>query len=519
MRLECPREAKRLAQPVADAASAAGDIRLQALALAGLAEMDCLLCNYQESQSNGTRAAQLLQTLGDLQQESNALNIVARASSALGRNETAVEASLLSLELAKRAQDPRLASEAWAQLGHSLTYSRSFDAASAALIEAEEVAKRCGSSLDELVAIARQGNCEALRIVVLRHETGMLPTLERAGLLLVKFAGFKAAHDMAALAQPDQMPIQVFLDLVGALFHCWQGNLAETARTLHYARAWLDSTGVAPWMENFEALVACELAMAEQVWPSAERKARRMLELAAGTGNEQGAILGHMLLSHVFEQQNDLSSALAELKAIAARERQIRVASLATRPEVVAWQLDMRRSEQSRRDLQASTAQLTKLSMEDALTGIANRRCFDAEATQALRDGGDHNRFVCIALLDVDHFKQVNDFHGHGVGDKVLQVVAALLTEHVRQEDLAARLAGDEFVILFRQSENRLAWDICARLRTAVSNYPWQDIAPDLVVSVSMGVAQAVPGDSLEALLQRSDKAMYVHKNATRQAT
>ena len=514
--LECPREARRLAQPVAEAASEAGDAKLYARALAGLAEIDCLLCDYRESQTSGTRAARLLRELGDVHRESNALNTVARASSALGWNEAAVEAAFLSLELAKQTKSPRFVSEAYAELGYALTYSRSFEAAHAALTEAEDVARSCGSQLDELVALARQGNCEALRVVVHRHEVGTLPTLERAECLLKKFHTFKAKHDMRALAQPDQMPIQVFLNLVEALFLCWQGNKSEPRRQLRVTRDWMEETGVAPWMEIFAYLTACELALAEQDFESSEREALRMIQVAQGTGNQQALNLGHMLLACIYGDQGRLSKALREVKLIATLERQARIASLATRPEVVAWQLEMRRSEQIRQELLASTDQLTKLSMEDSLTGIANRRFFEIEAREALRFVDESTRPVCIALLDVDHFKQINDGHGHSVGDKVLQVIAALLVEHIRQEDLAARLAGDEFVILFRNQDARVAEKVCERLRIAVRAYDWNHLSSQLAVSVSIGVSQASAGDSLETLLIRSDAAMYTAKDAGR---
>jgi diguanylate cyclase (GGDEF)-like protein len=271
-------------------------------------------------------------------------------------------------------------------------------------------------------------------------------------------------------------------------------------------------------METFEALVTCEFAQATKDWPMAEQQAHRMVELADATGHEQSALLGHTLLCRAYEMRGQQARALLELKALAARERRIRSESLATRQEVVAWQLEVRRSERSRSDLQASAARLTKLSLEDPLTGIANRRRFETEATEALRDSFDKGQDVCVALLDIDRFKQVNDVHGHVVGDKVLQVVAALLTEHVRQEDLAARLAGDEFVVLFRHIDARSAEDICERLRSAVSRHCWPDLSPGLAVSVSIGVAQSQLGDSLESLLQRSDESMYLCKNASDRA-
>jgi len=240
-----------------------------------------------------------------------------------------------------------------------------------------------------------------------------------------------------------------------------------------------------------------------------------MVRLAEQTGGEQAALMGHLLASRIFEMQGKHQQALAALKQLAARERRIRSESLASRSTVVSWQLQVRSSEESRRSLEASAQLLERLALEDAMTGIANRRAFEQVATQALQashtDGG---RPLCLALIDVDRFKQINDRHGHVVGDKVLRVIAAMLTEHVRDEDFAARLAGDEFVLLLRQTALNKACEICERVRMAVAGHDWTAISPALRVTVSIGVAQSQGSDTLETLMRRSDASMYEHKAA-----
>jgi diguanylate cyclase (GGDEF)-like protein len=242
-----------------------------------------------------------------------------------------------------------------------------------------------------------------------------------------------------------------------------------------------------------------------------------MIELAEQTGREQTALVGHLLMSRVFEMQGKPQRALVELKKVAARERRIRSETLASRSTVVSWQLEMRRSEESRRALQASAHELERLALEDAMTGIANRRCLEQVAAQKLQaNRSGSGRALCLALIDVDRFKEVNDGHSHLVGDKVLQVIAALLTDHVREDDLAARLAGDEFVLLLSRTEFAEAVEICERVRRAVEAYKWAAISPGLSVTISLGVAQCQPGDTLESLMHRSDVAMYACKAASR---
>jgi diguanylate cyclase (GGDEF)-like protein len=298
------------------------------------------------------------------------------------------------------------------------------------------------------------------------------------------------------------------------------GRLREAETRLESVRAWLDERDAAPSMRGLEALVRCELAQAKGDWPGAERSAANMVEPAQQTGREQAALMGHLLASRVFEMQGKHQQALAELKHLAARERRVRSQSLASRSTVVSWQLEMRRGEESRRSLQASAQQLEKLALEDPMTGIANRRCFEQVATLGLRASqADGGRPLCLALIDVDNFKKVNDGHSHLVGDKVLQVIAALLSEHVRDEDLAARLAGDEFVLVLRRTELARASEICDRVCQAVVDYKWQAISPGLAVTISLGVAQSRPDDTLEKLVHRSDIAMYERKAESRLQT
>jgi diguanylate cyclase (GGDEF)-like protein len=91
-----------------------------------------------------------------------------------------------------------------------------------------------------------------------------------------------------------------------------------------------------------------------------------------------------------------------------------------------------------------------------------------------------------------------------------------MLCEHVRDEDLAARLAGDEFVLLLRRTELTKASEVCERVRGAVADYNWTAISPGLAVTISIGLAQSRLGDTLETLMHRSDVSMYERKAASK---
>lgn len=509
MRQQDPRVARGIALPVLQSAAAKADRHLEGRVLTLLAQCESLLANSGESYELSVRALPLLQSVGDFREEAKALAVLCQASSALGRNDQAIEAALLGLELAKRAGRAASQTDAQSQLGKALFHAGCFDAARQHLREARRHAQVGSSALEVFSSIVVEGVCEVMSFVTERHETGRTPSLHNLLVLMQLHADFERRHDIER-SYPHEQPVQATWQLVSSAAHCWMGGIAEAEGELQSVRSWLDAHDLAPSTRSLEALVRCEVAQAKGDWPNAENSAVRMIELAEQTGREQAALVGHVLLCRVYEMQGKPQLALAELKQLAARERRIRSETLASRSTVVSWQLEMRRSEESRRALQASAQQLERLALEDPMTGIANRRCFEQAAMEGLQNDGAHK--LCLVLIDVDRFKQVNDGHSHLVGDKVLQVIAALLVEHVRENDLAARLAGDEFVLLLRRTELAKASEVCERVRQAVADYQWSAISPGLRVTVSLGVAQSRPGDTLESLMHRSDVAMYQHK-------
>ena len=156
---------------------------------------------------------------------------------------------------------------------------------------------------------------------------------------------------------------------------------------------------------------------------------------------------------------------------------------------------------------------LTRQAMTDPLTGLGNRRAFDRELARCLTSG----RSGCLALFDLDHFKQINDLHGHITGDRVLKVFAGVLRESVRAGDLAIRLGGEEFAVLLADTTLENARQICERilLRFASSeDHPSADTV--LHATVSAGLARVDPGTSPEAVMTAADTALYHAKNGGR---
>lgn len=157
-----------------------------------------------------------------------------------------------------------------------------------------------------------------------------------------------------------------------------------------------------------------------------------------------------------------------------------------------------------------ATAELRRMATTDPLTGLWNRRHLlerlEAETGRSRRNG----RPLCLAILDVDHFKRVNDLHGHPAGDEVLRVLAALLKEAVRLSDVVGRMGGEEFAILMPETDRAQARLVCERLGRAVAQRPIRlPSGEDLKVTLSTGIALMAGREGSDRLISRADSALY----------
>ena len=158
----------------------------------------------------------------------------------------------------------------------------------------------------------------------------------------------------------------------------------------------------------------------------------------------------------------------------------------------------------------------------DALTGLCNRGTFDRAIGDYVQRAQSHLRPLSLVIVDIDHFKKVNDTWGHPAGDEVLRQVAASLTEHVREGDIVARLGGEEFAILLERANQKSAQAVAERMREGVSALRIPIQGPDgrvqvvLQVTSSGGVAELTPQDDPSTLYKRADTALYTAKQTGR---
>ncbi len=168
---------------------------------------------------------------------------------------------------------------------------------------------------------------------------------------------------------------------------------------------------------------------------------------------------------------------------------------------------------QSMRDeLQEANGKLSSLALTDALTGLWNRRAFDARLETGIIAAHRSRQPMTLMLIDVDHFKGVNDKFGHPYGDCVLREIAIILNRVKRAEDVSCRFGGEEFAILLPSTGVPAAGNLANRLLNATRHHSW----PKVPVTVSIGIAMCTDKDSSDDLLNNADAALYQAKREGR---
>jgi len=174
---------------------------------------------------------------------------------------------------------------------------------------------------------------------------------------------------------------------------------------------------------------------------------------------------------------------------------------------------------QRKADLTAALAQIKELAIRDELTGLFNRRhmgtVLNSEAQRADRSQGH----FCLCLIDVDHFKSINDQWGHGVGDDVLRSLANVVAAGLRETDVVARWGGEEFLVLFTDTGCEDATVVIERIRLMLSNTMMTTVSPELRVTFSAGLTTYQVDESIVATIERADQALYQAKATGRNRT
>ncbi|SDA35503.1 diguanylate cyclase (GGDEF) domain-containing protein [Methylobacterium sp. UNC378MF] len=169
------------------------------------------------------------------------------------------------------------------------------------------------------------------------------------------------------------------------------------------------------------------------------------------------------------------------------------------------------------RRLGADLHAMQVLADTDVLTGLLNRRAFLPLANDAMSYFKRYRRSICILMIDIDHFKRVNDLYGHAAGDEVIRQVGRIVSEALRTTDKVARFGGEEFVVLLRETDLKGATIFADRIRQTVANTVFEPEGQCLRATISIGMAEAEFSDGdVDHTIERADRALYAAKSGGR---
>lgn len=245
----------------------------------------------------------------------------------------------------------------------------------------------------------------------------------------------------------------------------------------------------------------------------AETSARMLATLsgvrqAVGEAGDNAQRYGQTLETFGDSSLEDTEQMRLRLEAVMAETRAMAEANK-------ALQARLDRSAQEIDSLRESLVTLKREASHDALTGLANRKAFDRTLAEAVAQVQRQPGFLCLIMLDVDHFKVFNDTHGHQMGDQVLKLVGNTLTKTIKEAGLAARYGGEEFAVILPGQPLDRARQVAEVIRRAVAERNLTNRRTNETlgrITLSAGVSEYVLGEPAEQMIARADKALYAAK-------
>lgn len=444
--------------------------------------------------------AQKVYTAAGLRKEAEAsLGDIAAAYRRMGDHDKALEYLRQGIAFAEREGDAGLLSVALLQTGYLHEDLRQYEEALAVLRRALDVAAAHGLEYD--VAAAHLAMASSL------VRKGDFDAAETA--LTTARAGFERVGDRsneAMLQLLDGMVLAGRGDHPQALEHYDRAARAfEADPNLRYQVDLYASRAL-----SHEALGNYRAAMDDL---KLERSGRSRLY-------EDSRTQQSLLLQYQFDTaRRDLENARLQAERRSQQQR-LKVAERASRWQwaalvsiallmVILLALFMRQLRSMRR--------INQLALTDALTGVANRRHVEVAAEQAVTNARAQQEPLAVLTFDLDWFKRINDGHGHACGDQVLIRVARACETLLRQNDLLGRMGGEEFIVLLPKTSTDAALMVAERLRDSVHRLDLSDLAEDLNVTISLGLAMLRPqDDGVHDVIDRADAALYRAKEAGR---
>ena len=476
-------------------------------------------------------ALELYESMADSTGEAETLNVLCMVYNDLGLHRDALEHAIRALRLARTMHDRRL--ECWAlnRVGVSYEFLEDPRLALQYVQQALDLARELPRHDEELFAALnnlaggeikvaneamREGDfdrAEASLATARRHAEEALELARRSG------NTHRETLALGNLAQaishgPDRRQAQALLEQYQALArqHGYQRELVSA----DFDMACLLR------QDGRHALAALRLEQLLTDIDDEDDALRLSIEHALydsykALGRYEQA-LAHLERHAALERKQLKARAQAQARVLLARLEidQARLETVHARIDAELQRLRTRELEQEHQALRMHAEVLGREAREDALTGLHNRRAIDEALPGLLDRSRSEQAPIAVAMADLDNFKAINDRFGHGVGDQVLSTLAQILRAKTRGADLLARVGGEEFIIVLGRTPIDLAHEICERLRQAVAQHAWHDLASDLQVTISVGLVAGEPEDAQHALIERADAALYEAKRRGR---
>jgi diguanylate cyclase (GGDEF)-like protein len=409
----------------------------------------------------------------------------------LGDSAASLEHSLRAVELLGPEMSLRMRADHEMALAISLGRTRSFEAARERSAAAEAIA-------------AKLGNAQ-LRIAILNNAAYIeywAGEPERA---------MEIARRMQAIAQTDDATLHLSdLDTI-ARIQMELGRYAEAEQTLRPLAEGVTTYRVA----EADEVAECLLTLGEvQRLRSATGRAARTLARCAAICEERdlASVLVRVRLeqAELYAAEGRFREAYEQHKAFHAAAEALNSAERDARARTLQVVFE---TEEARRD----SRRFEEMSLRDPLTGLYNRRFVDDRLPVLLHRATDGVAPLSVALVDLDHFKLVNDTHSHEVGDAVLLRVGEVLTGVVGESGYVARMGGEEFLLLLPDTDAPAALERSEQVRTALRAHPWEPLVGTMTVRASIGTTTVAGGQETQAtLLARADRNLYAAKRSGR---
>ncbi len=487
----------------------ASDSALQARLLSRLAVLELRLGEFSAADAHAIQAAKLHAAEGDAAGQVASLTYAVFACAQLRRYDDAYAAAFAAHDVAPQGSRPELRLMATRALGAAHSAAGSYEEGLQLFARMIDIAREATLATWERTA---RTDWLIVNLGWLTDPAALHASAPDREHLTMLQAWAEHLLQQPSDATPEmQLRERVAHNAVLAQIHVALGNVGPARATIDSVIRDSAQLGYSHGLAE-GAVVEADVLLLEGEPACGVESARRGIEMAQRLDLLVVEGKAHDALSRCAEATGDHETAVKALRRHMQVTREILRLRSENRVRIERWRESLKQREQLD-TLTAEASSFRELSLQDPLTGLANRRALDPLVQDALADLRARGRPCALAVLDIDQFKNINDRHSHVVGDAVLRSLGDVLRATLRGADFAARTGGDELVVLFGNASVADASAACDRICKVIAAHDWDHLSDGLTVTMSIGVTAARLEDTVETLMRRADRLMYDHKS------